>query len=59
MLQFSGPTADLRLGAESRTGCQHQRDDQVRFHEFRSARSFAQYSSRFLISRSKPRSGGS
>jgi len=28
-------------------------------HGFRSARSFAQYSSRFLISRSKPRSTGS
>ena len=39
-------------------GRDQRRNDQL-FHLFRSPRSFAQYSSRFLISRSKPRSGGS
>jgi len=59
MLRVDGPAADLRLGAEGRRDRKEQRGHKARSHELRSARFFAQYSSRLRISRSKPRSGGS
>ena len=47
-------------GVRARDAKQQDRESERRYpHEPRSFRSFAQYSSRFLISRSKPRSGGS
>ena len=54
----SGRTAARRPRAGSRRAARSA-TTRCDSHELRSFRSFAQYSSRFLISRSKPRSGGS